>query len=73
MNFKAERLYHPRWYPVGATKLVLLNRFSLVELDGPLELRWADPRVLSSAVTDFFTPSAQRRVGLGQEADHAAL
>jgi hypothetical protein len=28
---------------------------------------------MSSAVTDFFTPSAQRRVGLGQEADHAAL
>jgi len=28
---------------------------------------------MSSAVTDFFTPSAQGRVGLGQEADHAAL
>jgi hypothetical protein len=28
---------------------------------------------MSSAVIDFFTPSAQRRVGLGQEADHAAL
>jgi hypothetical protein len=26
-----------------------------------------------SAVTDFFTPAPQRRVGLGQEADHAAL
>jgi len=28
---------------------------------------------MSSVVTDFFTPSAQGRVGLGQEADHAAL
>jgi hypothetical protein len=28
---------------------------------------------MSSAVIDSVTPSAQGRVGLGQEADHAAL